>query len=239
MGFNIVFLSNSRLNQAWVSRAPSKCKCLFHEMEANYATQSSDGTIRMDNDLNFLRGVHFLRFWLNCFWWTFLASLLFSHAEWDGVDTARGVYVTLPSNTSLWAEAHCCALLSLDHSSSSWLAIMAKSPLTANKRLLFCFFWRGSEKGRVWEKKPAESNVFRQQWVGPCQQAGRSGWVRARRYKKADAEAFSQVGVCNRVWRLLGFSARLEVQWSSGQFGLFSFSHLKATWKVRNCNMPQ
>lgn len=96
LGSNIVFfLSNSQLNKALacVSRAPcgvnaSVCSMRWKE---NYVTQ-------MDNNLNFLRSVHFLKFGLNCFRWTFLVSLLFSHAESDGVNTARAVYVTLPFN---------------------------------------------------------------------------------------------------------------------------------------------
>lgn len=75
---------------------------------------------------------------------------------------------------------------------------------------------------------------------GGCKQARRSGWVRAWLYKKAEhnTEALSEVGVCNRVWYLLGFSAWLGAQWSSGQFWLFSFSHLKATgrWGIAICH---
>lgn len=102
LGSNIFFLSNSQLNKALacVSRAPCGVNASVCSMrwKQNYVTQSSDVTIKMDNNLNFLRSVHFFKFWLNCFWWTFLVSLLFSHAESDGVNTARAVYVTLPFN---------------------------------------------------------------------------------------------------------------------------------------------
>lgn len=107
---------------------------------------------------------------------------------------------------------------------------MRKSHLIANKRLLFCFLWRGSQKGRVWEKQPAESNVFWQQWVGVVSQladlVGRElGYIKRRsttQKRSLKLEFATVFDICSdfrRDWELGGLLV---------SFG-YSFSHLKAT----------